>query len=358
MNSTNTHANKPLPTVFPVAYFRYLSPINLILAIYITIQNSMVIYDYSQDWKRLSSCLFILIAAVDIGSACSEVVRGSVTVHCLNDESTTMQSWVFLTYNTLGLLCYTTSTFFGMVLTIVKTINILNPFYRVRGHVLKICLATFPSLGLIISVVDIWFTCNDSHIVYNMLQPAPCPYGSWPALFYIRFVGQRIMYFVISHIINRKALLHDVVGLALLFFEFGLPCLVVFICMVLQIIYVRRAFRKSSGPQQNTANHATMTIFLVSLLNLFTSSYYLFSILLLEEYFTATGGIISIKSYEPLMVARYTLPLLNAALFPTILILRKPELRARYRGYISTVLHHPVTAFYLIRHRRAGYTVI
>jgi hypothetical protein len=70
--------------------------------------------------------------------------------------------------------------------------------------------------------------------------------------------------------------------------------------------------------------------------------------------------IVFFVTFQLEMIARYTVPLLNAALFPTILILRKPDLRARYRGYISAVLCLPVSLFFRIhrRIRAIGYTEI
>ena len=343
MNSTTTTTDG----LYPVKYFRYLSPINLALAVYIMIQNSMVIYDYSKDWKRLSSCLFILIAAVDIGSAFCELARGSVALLCLHDESMKMETWIYVTYITLGLLCYVTSTFFGMVLTVVKTINIVNPFYRIPGRVLKTCLALFPIIGFVIFVVDTWLMCSDS--IYNLFNPAPCQFGPWMAMFYIQLVGQEMLY----------ELSQGISYPVLIFFEFGLPCLIVLICMVLQIVYVKRALGESADPRQANANHVTITIFLISLLYFLSVSVY-FAFLFYEMNYAQFNFQFVFKSSLGIlmMVAKYTLPLLNAALFPTILILRKPDLTARYRGYVGTVLLIPVSIFYHIRSRRRGYTDI
>ena len=124
--------------------------------------------------------------------------------------------------------------------------------------------------------------------------------------------------------------------------------------MVLQMIHIKRAFRESADPRQNTANHVTMTIFLISFLYFLSTSvysYFMFGDIWNGMYFVDTD----LQIIE--LTGRYTLPLVNAALFPTILILRKPELRARYRGYILTVLHMPVSVFYRL-HRRSGYAEI
>ena len=307
----------------------------------------MIIYNYSKDWKRLSSCLFILIAAVDIGSACSELARGSVGLLCFHDENMTMQPWIFVTYLSFGLLCYVTSTFFGMVLTVVKTINIINPFYRINGRAWRTCLTLFPLIGFTIFVTDTWLWISKMWLS----KPEPCYKGPWTALLQIQNLGEQILLNFAFERLNT---------IFLVSFQLSLPCLIVLVCMILQIIYIKKALRESADPRQTTANHVTLTIFLISLLYLLSASVYS-AFLLFELFFPGRTIIFLLDPHVyviPVMVAKYTLPLLNAALFPTILILRKPELKARYRGYVGTVLHAPVSIFYYIRNRGRGYTVI
>ena len=154
MNSKSSTPYKLLTEILPIS-FQYVPPINLTIAVYIIIQNSMVIYHYFKDWRRLSSLLFILIAVVDIGSAFSTVARVPVILLCFNNLYWTIKYWIYKTILMFGNLCLVTSTFFGMVLTVVKTINIINPFYRIDGCALKVCLLLFFCLGLVLSVVDI-----------------------------------------------------------------------------------------------------------------------------------------------------------------------------------------------------------
>ena len=73
----NTSTTSPVFTTLG-AEWEILSPIHIVLSIYITFQNSLVIHHYLSDWKRISSFLFILIAAADIGNALSEI--GTVNI--------------------------------------------------------------------------------------------------------------------------------------------------------------------------------------------------------------------------------------------------------------------------------------
>ena len=56
-----------------------------------------------------------------------------------------------------------------------------------------------------------------------------------------------------------------------------------------------------------------------------------------------------------------TLPLINAAVFPLIVILRKPSLREKYKGFILSVLKLPIRLVGKVRvvcRQREGYEVL
>ena len=307
----------------------------------------MVIYHYFKDWKRLSSLLFILIAVVDIGSACSAIARVAMILLfvIVNNLYWTFEHWMYWTIIMFGNLCLVTSTFLGMVLTVVKTINTINPFYRIDGCALKVCLLFFVCLGLVLFVVD--FSCD---VTFSDTLPCFLQVELFLSTLIVLLPGNctltKLAAFLTEHHIVSQEIAARFYKIAPIFIDFCLPCLIVLVCMILQIVYIRRAFSQSSDPRQNIANHATITVFMISLLYLSSISAY-FSLMF----------IFSIEDVVKL-VTRFTLPLMTAALFPTILILRKAELRATYRGYISTVLRLPVTVFYNIRHRVSGYRAI
>ena len=348
-------------SILPVTVFNYLSPINLTLAVYILVQNCIIIYDYSKDWRKLSCQLFILIAAVDIGSASSELARGTVALLCLNDESMRMSPWIFVSYLSIGLVCYVTSTFFGLVLAVVKTINIVNPFYRIHGRALRVFLAIFPSIGLVLTVTDIWSTTRyyDKHTDHSCAF-----YGPWLAYFEdVRAVGQSTLWVILRHFKYNieKSVMANALSIVLVVLEFCIPCLVVFVCTIIQIVHIRKSLGQSADPQQNAANHITVTIFLITLLYLVSVMVY--SACLLVEYcyyelrsYTGDGSVLlsfnnSYSIYNGAeMVGKFTLPMINAALFPTIVILRKSELKERYKGYVLAILRFPGKVFNRVRH--------
>ena len=321
----------------------------------------MIIYDYHKDWRRISSLFFIMVAAVDIGSAFLEIGRGSISLLCLKDPSMRMHPLTFVVCQLFGVLCYVISTFCVLVLTVVKTINIMRPFYRQNNLVLKIFLFVYLSILLVLCINDVWFYSRLS--ILNDNPKCGVVRGPWSVMTNMETIGVGAINLILK-LMGRfvldygdLALVTHIMEITTALVQFGLPCLIVLVCMVLQMIYVKKAFGGHENPLLNTANQVNLTVFLISLLYLISVSLYCMTTYPLTQY---TNQILSLPlPFEILL--QFTLPLMNAALFPTILILRKPEMRARYRNYISKVLLLPFTIYGKVRHlaqRRRGYTEI
>jgi hypothetical protein len=357
------HSVAPTTQIFDAPYFMYLSPLNLTLSVYIMIQNSMIIYDYYKDWTRVSSLLFILIAILDIGTAGSELGRDSMELLCLKDGSLRLPQWTYLTCFSFSVFCHVTSTFIYVVLTVVKTINIVNPFYRLKTFALKVGLSALLSMNFVLFISDAW-NWNDSYVSHNNHPKCTALTGFWNSLAQVNSLGQGSLYnFFLRQVkISKETELKIyAIEMFLLFVQFYSPCLIVFVCMILQMVHIKRSFGRSHNPLQNTANQANLTVFLISMLYL--CSVGTFSIYYLVTYIT----FLQRRSRSPVavgpmfMLIRFTLPLLNAALFPTILILRKPDLRAKYWSYMLKVCSLPLTVFRRVSHhvqRRRGYEEI
>ena len=283
-NNTTT-ANSPTSTssVFDGHDFgfQYISPLNITIALYIILQNSVIIYDYHKDWRRISCLFFLLVASVDIGSACLEIGRGSISLLCLKDPSMRMHPWTFLVCQKFAVLCYVISTFSVLVLTVVKTINIMRPFYRQNNRLLKIVLFIYPSILLVVCIIDVWdlnyyiTTGRDDNPKCGVVE------GPWAIFATIINLGRvttalvlKLMerYFTLSH--GAAMRMYYIMSIVEPLAQFGLPCLIVFVCMVLQMIYIKKAFGGHENPLLNTANQANLTVFLISLLYLISVSLY------------------------------------------------------------------------------------
>ena len=360
MNLTLQPIHKTTSHTIPIFLheLQYFIPIHIILCIYITTQNSLIIFHYHKDWKRISSLLFILIAATDIGNAFSGFGRSRFTLLCLSNRSV---PWRF-SYVTLytfiirfGQFSFILSAFLNVFLTVVKTINIVNPFHRLNKRAIYVTLVMicFPYVTLLIS---------DSFADYKEIESFKC-YIDLADAFTIESLGKSTLEYVIKDADDKNFNLVEYLEIVLLVVEVFLPCLTVLICMIPQMFYIKKAFSRSENPALNNANHVNLTIFLISML--FATSISFFSATVLSSHICSLiAGWSSFCFSLPLFLTifvKYTLPYLNAALFPTILILRKPDLRAEFKNYIMKILFLPLTIFYKLRSvvlRRRGYTEI
>ena len=154
-----------ITTAYNNEQWKYIFQIHIVLCVYIFIQNSLILYHYHKDWKRLSSLLFILIAAADIGFACSVLGRETLVLLCIKNSSLQVSTWITMILLSTSQFWSATSAFLYLILTIVKTINITNPFYRLKTSSLYIA---------IIIVLLIYFTLliTDNYCYNTLLSEA------------------------------------------------------------------------------------------------------------------------------------------------------------------------------------------
>ena len=321
--------------------FRYLAPLNLSLALFILFQNSVVITHLYKDRSRYSSLLFLLIAVCDVITALSELVRGSVALSCLRDNQIPVPGLLVLGYLSVGVLSYQCSIFFNLVLTILKTVQIINPFYRVNSPVLKAALLVFPLIGFLVTIGDI--------ICWNRtMDVSPSCYHHWTKLEAVSYVGEGMVVYL-----KQSKKQETIAGGIILNLDYSLSCLMVLVCMVVQMCFIKRAFMGGSESGQYVAEHANLTVFLVSTLYFISNSAFT---IVFSLYFSGYIHKFNNFSYCKMLLntAKFTLPLLNAALFPLIIILRKPSLRMQYKELLMKILYLPSAGYYRVRNWVSG----
>ena len=216
----------------------------------------------------------------------------------------------------------------------MRTAQIIKPFLRVNSKLLNAALKIFPSVAFILIVADAicWYLwmLSDSTCILHWWRIEAVSYicEGLVAYFLDERTGSNFAQFMFSNL------------------NYTLPCLLVLVCMVLQICFIKRAFIGGSQPDRGTANHANLTVLLVSLLYFSTNSTYAIVYTLgFTDLFEVHG-----KRYRILcLVTKFTLPLINAALFPLIIILRKASLRAEMKEQLQKFLHIPSAGYLILR---------
>jgi hypothetical protein len=113
--------------------------------------------------------------------------------------------------------------------------------------------------------------------------------------------------------------------------------------------FIRKTFIGGSESGQNEAQHANFTIFLISVIFFICNG--TFTVI-----FSLDHAKVFNFEHDPrikllLMTVKFTLPLLNAALFPMILILRKPSLRMEIKELLQQALSLPVAGYLRMKGR-------
>ena len=271
-----------------------------------------------------------------------------------------VSTWITMIWLLTGQFWSATSAFLYLILTVVKTINIINPFYRLKTRflytVIFIVLLIYFTLFITDNYYGNWLV---SYATYGKHKfKCSVTYGLFAFFDTTASTGELTLTYIFKRL--RLIIIYDYVASALLVLEFCLPGIIVLVCMMLQMFYIRRSLGRSENPMANTANHVNLSVFLTSLLYFISVSVFSYFLLVLDIK-AAIGVNITDFSNLILIIGKYTLPLLNAALFPTILILRKPELKAIFKNYVMKILLLPLTIFYKLQSvvlRRSGYTQI
>ena len=296
--------------------FLYIAPVNLILAVIVLVLNSSIQRDYYRDRKLPATFLFMIIAAADVLFATADIYRSSVAIVCTQRPNKAFPSWFTMGYIILGFWSYNFSIFANVVLSVIKTINLSAPFYQLEKVAIALAVATAGVFWAGLSITDgMIYSDNQEFETFGCKE-------QWDVLENYDFVGSGLVLEIddVDVLFTQKML---AVG------QYLVPSLIVLICMVIQMSAI-----KNTLAEKNTANQVNMTVFLVSALYCICNSAY--GVFFLSEYTLRRKKTMSIE-----FLMKYTLPLLNAALFPIILIWRKESLRATYRGFWTSFLGLP-----------------
>ena len=316
--------------------FKYMAPVNLCLAAIISYQNSLIIWDFYADRRRLSALMFILIAAADIVSAAMEVARGTVALTCLRDHHSKVPGFLVLSYLCLGVFSYNCSVFFNLVLTMVKTIHISRPFYHLNSRAIKTALFLVPLLSLIITVADVvcWHYAIRDHrhcLLQFLLIDA------------VSYIGEGVLVTVLRGVKNQR-----IGGGVLLYTQYLVPCVIVLVCMCIQVHYIRKMNTAAPDVESRlSVNRANFTILLVSLsFAICTCAYPIIFSLEHSPHFPGHSDRM-FKRFA--MIMKCTLPLINAVIFLFVLVVRRETLRRKNWEIVGRVFNCPGMTYQKIK---------
>ena len=317
-----------------------LSPINLILSVVILIVNPIIIKCYADQRKWFSASMYIAIAITDIVAAQGGIIISIAGMLLVDNRWDIGQRVLYCLYYyaaTAG-LAQTCSKYYNVVLSVVITINTHDPLRRLNFKRIRHSVATLTAiffllhLGDGISLVYVEVSEHYQYLNRNL---------NGSSLLTINFPGAFSCITVVClGFDSQKCKKHHgkllEIPLTMLIFlvNVALPPLLFLFSTILLAIFLKRAVREyESGFLNSRVRQVSTTVLLLATLSVVCHCTLAAVIILLYCKFVITGKKVPYHAREMGTIigfAAITLPLLNAALFPLILIARNPTLRQRF----------------------------
>ena len=337
--------------------FLYLAPLTIPLSLVVMLQNLVIFLNYFKDRKKWISSLFMAIAVSDILRAQGELVLSVISILAYTGQVEVTVLYKSLVYYILtalpGVNC---SKVFNLVMSVAITVQVVNPFTRLDTKRLKKVVTFFCSVILVLHISDaivvvvvhpsLVVKFDESDFLYlNLLLLFIVPGAITTFSIFCKPDGSgRWTCDHFSAEINTALFRDGATSVGAVFFL--VPPIVVLICMIIQVIYLKRSLREEEEEEStvlipNTARHVSITVLFTSLLFFICNSTYILLCLLIWFYYdnhkyneeNYSDKLTDIGAGVMIGFTELTLPLLNALLYPVILICRKEELKRRYVDY-------------------------
>ena len=322
-------------------YSNWVTLLNYFLAVFLIIHNSIIVRFYYLHRTDITQLLFLLIGLADIFAAIAMIIL-MVSATLYNKDLVgplPYQRGIILV-----LLIFPVATAcsrsFNVIMSLIKTINIASIAWRgtpVQIHNTAVIAFSFFMFLL-------WLSLNTSDLILIWLHDIVRFHTNWKLLdkemlrfLFLSaepgqetsiklaeiFLGQTRQELNDHHVSNSIVWAFVVIHLLL-------PSFITLICMLIQAcsIKITLAPSEESPSSLPSASYVNTTIFMITALFCFCHSAWCIWI-----------HTIMWTTHLPVeSLLEFSLPLINSALFPVIIILRKQSLRERYRDFFVRVL--------------------
>ena len=328
--------------------------VNFLVSLLVVVHNIVIVrYLYSHKTDIASNFLF-WIGIADIFAALSSILFFSSSTQFFKDliDQIPYQRCIiiFCLIFPTALAC---SRALNVCVTMIKTINIAGIARRgVPGQFNKITVTVISAF-----ICFVWLILVTSDMIINwkflIVKRTPITMNYYYALLIILLKSLLVGGTTLAHLIltvmvhffgQESSAINSqiavVVDVAVISIQFFLPSIVTFVCAIVQARSIKSSLRRTT----DEASHINTTIFLVTVLFCLchsTNSVYILVTVVITPGFSYLRHHSSSALNTYLITCsffEFTLPMLNAAIFPLIIIVRKQSLRALYREWFLTKL--------------------
>ena len=281
-----------------------LGTADLLLGIQAILMNALVISFYCASYKKVVPFMYLLIATCDLATGIAAVLTAVIFFTMKNNLDTAL--YILPVAYTIFSVTFKVSVYLNLVIAVVRTINILLPFYRIRIRWISIVTVIYTLSWLSFTVRRVQEFHFDTFDLFQLYSPGQVEV--------VRYHASTII-------------LHDC-SFVLLFIGliFVLPACVAVVCMIIQI---RSILKQRTGRTANTdkQRQMTITIFALTVLFFFCNAifvaYPIQSCLDLHNLFDFRYVYVQfMKMYMLAHITGFLCPFINAAFNPVILAVR------------------------------------
>ena len=353
--------------VFKGAFYE-LAPLAIPLTLWVFIQNSVILYNYYSERRKLIARLFMGIAIADILKAQGELVLAIVSILVFKYHFN-----ISVLYNSLYYYMVTAlpgingSKIFTFALSVLTTLTMVNPFRSIKQDKAQkiiaaavISVITLHLLDTIIAVIahSKFSTGPDMSFASSMSFLWLLAIFDFPGVvsvvgFFCYESRSSLNKSRCAHIGTPGALTHgqvDILAITAGAFYFVIPSIVFLVFMVIQIKYIRKSFQNVDRDSDlhslpNPTRHISVTVLLVYVLFFMCHMAY-FTICVAwvgihpnyDEDGDNENNTFFVRMGVLLGFAKFTLPLIHAGVYPVIIITRKQDLRQRYMQLLRRLI--------------------
>ena len=311
--------------------FHHINPLNCIIGTIVILLNTCLLFYFAKNTTKLTGRLFLYIAIADIAAALGHILPATGDMLYFNDKINIKTFWYFgLSYRVFGLLSFCCSILLNVVLSVLRTMRILKPFYQPNLLVLRVVMVTYIMVLVSLSVVDMYYFLSTTqfHDLEKFWKTKALALDRFP------FPGDRIVAIIDPHI-------KDKIKFTFLLLYYIFPVTIVLISMLVLLLgvwYKTRYHDNQNTPRVVDWSHVTTTVLILSLLfslcdgAMATTWCFLYTIptpnlqlIMMERSYLCT--IIG--------VAISTLPLLYSLAFPLVVVFRSHVMRERVRALFT-----------------------
>jgi len=298
--------------------FDPLFPYNTLLSVPALILNSFVIFHYLPQRNKFVPSTYLLISSCDCLMTLGILLQALLLQ--LLYSTTLVESWPLLLSVAVIGLALRCSVFGSVLLAVARTIKIVSPFYPIKRKVALGCVVSYTAFWVGVASYDVYTLASSTMEDVDLYTTSP--FLGKEAATKISVAGCSDEECVQS---EGNEMLGRRLTFSLSILGFVVPCVIVLVCMVLQVAWLRRPSPGDAASQR----HVTITILLLTAVffvcNSATSIWFVLD--KITDVLESTRRVSRVLYFMLVGMTITTVPLLNAVLSPLIIVLRSAQLK-------------------------------